>query len=165
MSSDLQHELFTPDPVTGFGSRAALISRLRLAVGPVGGPSVLAIFGLDGLDDFETAHGVERTDDVIAALARELARIVCPEGDCYTTRRRELCVHFDHPLDEVQSVLSAAAISLRREGAISSIGVDLGVAELPGQATGPIAALVIADRSLTTARKARRARSAVPLGR
>jgi GGDEF domain-containing protein len=143
------------DPVTGFGSRPALFSRLKEAVAGGSPPSVLAVFGLDGLDEFEKQHGTDATDALLARLARDLSRMVLPDGSCYTTRRRELCVVFDLPLTEVRSILSAAAFSLRRECAISGLAADLGVARLPDQACDPVAALAVADRRLNDCRRMR----------
>ena len=143
------------DPVTGFGSRPALFARLEGAVAPRSDPSTLAVFGLDGLEEFEKQHGSATTDSLLAQLSRDLARMVRPDGSCFATRRREFCVFFDLPLTEVRSIVSAAAFSLRRECALASLSVDLGVARLPDQAQDPVAALNAADRRLNDSRRTR----------
>ena len=76
MGTELRNERLVADPVTGFGSRAALLARLARAVDPGSGPSVLAVFGLDGLEEFEQAHGTARANEVIARLADDFARMV-----------------------------------------------------------------------------------------
>ena len=156
MGHELPSRLFAPDPVTGFGTRAALMADLGVAVDPECSPSVLAVFALDGLDEFEKANGTSRTDELLFRLAQEFARIVCPEGRCYTPRRRELCAHFPTPLVEVSPILAAAAISLRREIAMTGMTTAFGVALLPYQADEPVGALVVADRNLNEARRVQR---------
>jgi GGDEF domain-containing protein len=156
MGPELPSRLFAPDPLTGFGTRAALMADLAVVVDPASSPSVLAIFALDGLDVFEKANGVSRTDELLFRLAQEFARIVCPEGRCYTPRRRELCAHFPVPLVEVSPILAAASISLRREIAMTEMTTAFGVALLPYQAQDPVGALVVADRNLNEARRTQR---------
>ena len=133
-----------------------MLADLSVAVAPGSEPSVVAVFGLDGLDDYEKACGTAAADDVIARLATEFARMVRPEGICYTPRRREFCALFDLPFTEASPILAAAAIALRREGAITQITSAFGVALLPAQAHSAIAALAVADRHLNDARRAQR---------
>ncbi len=156
MSTDLQQEPFAVDPLTGFGSRGALLADLASAVDRAHEPSVFAVFGLDGLDEYEEAHGTAETNAVIAALAGEFARLVCPEGVCYAPRRREFCALFDLPFAAVSPILAAAAIAIRREGAIALVTAAFGIALLPHQADSPVGALVVADRRLDQARRAQR---------
>jgi GGDEF domain-containing protein len=148
------------DPVTGFGSREALMVRLAAAVTPASEPSVVAVFALDGLEEFEKAYGTVSGEKVVAWLADEFARLVGRNGACYRPRHREFCAHFEMPLDEVIPILSAAAISLSRNGASSSITTPFGIAVIPAQAEDPIGALGVADRNLNEARRARRRTSA-----
>ncbi len=156
MSVELRSEPYAPDRLTGFGSRAALLARLAEAVERESQPSVLAVFGLDGLDEFEKAYGSFGADDVIARMAAEFARIVRPEGVCYAPRRREFCALFTLPFAAASPILAAAAIALRREGAITQITTAFGVAVLPEQAHDPTGALIVADRNLNQARRAQR---------
>ena len=156
MGSDIRSDPFADDPLTGFGSRAALMARLATAVDPAGRPSVLAVFGLDGLDEFEERFGTSETDALIARLAVEFAHIVRPEGACYAPRRREFSALFDRPFPAVEPILAAAAIALRREGELALISTSFGIALLPAQARDPITALIVADRRLNEASRARR---------
>lgn len=156
VGSDLRSEVLALDPVTGFGSRAALLARLELAVDPLSEPSVLAVFGLDGLDRVEEVHGTAATHEIIAALADEFARIVGPDGACFAPRRREFCVIFEQPLAQIAPILAAAAIALRREGTMTLITSAFGIALLPDQAADPVGALIVADRQLNQARRAQR---------
>ena len=132
------------------------MAHLAAAVDPASEPSVVAVFGLGGLDEFEKSHGKSETDRLIARLAEEFARMVRPEGVCYAPRRREFVALFDLPLGVVSRILAPAAIALRRVGAIASIAIAFGTAVLPGQASSPISALVVADRNLSQARRAQR---------
>ncbi len=156
MSTEPGSDAFANDPVTGFGGRAALLAHLAVAVDPESEPSVVAVFGLDGLDEFEERYGTSETDDVIARLAHEFARMVQPEGVCYAPRRRELSAIFDLPFAAVEPILAAAAIALRREGAMTLITTAFGFAVLPDQADNAIGALIVADRRLNEARRAQR---------
>ena len=144
------------DPLTGFGNRVALTTRLEDAVDPSSDPSVLAVFGLDGLDEFEKTYGVASADNVIARLAEEFERMVTPEGVCFTPRRREFCAVFGLPLTSVWPILTATAIALRREGAMTLIRASFGIAVLPEQADDSVGALIVADRNLNQARRAQR---------
>jgi GGDEF domain-containing protein len=162
MSTELPSGLLAIDPLTGFGSRSALVDRLEAAVDPAARQSVLAVFALDGLDDYEKAHGSFRTDDLLFRLAQEFARIVCPEGRCYTPRRREFCALFALPLAEVSPMLAAASLSLRREIAMTGLTTAFGIAILPDQAPDSTGALVVADRNLNNARKAQRRARPIP---
>jgi GGDEF domain-containing protein len=157
MGPVLRTEPLVADPVTGFGSRGALLTHLARAVDPASGPSVVAVFGLDGIEEFDKAYGAARGDAVIARLADDLARTVGRAGACFVPRRREFCVHCELPLDAATPILAVAAISLRREGAINSISTPFGIVVLPEGADDPIAALAVADRNLNEARRARRA--------
>jgi GGDEF domain-containing protein len=154
---DFRTEPLLADPVTGFGSRRALLAHLERAVDPASRPSVVAVFGLDGIEEVVKLHGMARGDEVIARLAEDLARTVGPAGTCFVPRRREFCVHCELPLDEATPILAVAAISLRREGAINAIRTPFGIVVLPEGADDPIAALAVADRNLNESRRARRA--------
>jgi GGDEF domain-containing protein len=149
-------DTFVPDPVTGFGSRAALIADLWEAVDPQATQRVLAVFGLDGLDEFGKIYGAAAMKEVIARLAGEFAQMLAGEATCYAPRRREFCALFPLPLHEVEPILAAAAIALRREGAMTLISTAFGVCVLPDQAGDPVLALTVADKNLTRARRLQR---------
>ena len=154
MSVELRADLYAPDLLTGFGSRAALIARLAVAVERESPPSVVAVFGLDGLDEFEKAYGSFGADDVIARMAAEFARIVRPEGVCYAPRRREFCALFAVPFAAASPILAAAAIALRREGRSRRSRPRSASRCCPSRRTTPIGALIVADRNLNQARRA-----------
>jgi GGDEF domain-containing protein len=145
------------DPVTGFGSREALLAELQLAVERGSPPAVLAIFSLDGSAEFREELGEDVSNDVIVRLAQEFARFVRPDGVCFAPRRHEFAALFRLPWPKVETVLAAAAIALRREGSLFSISTTFGVAHLPQEADTPVAALVAADGRRVEAQKRRRA--------
>jgi GGDEF domain-containing protein len=147
------------DPLTGFGSREALLAELRLAVKPGSPPTVLAIFSLDGSGEFREEIGEDVSNDVIARLADEFARFVRPDGACFAPRRHEFAALFRLPWVKVETVLAAAAIAVRREGSLFSISTTFGVAHLPQEAGTPVAALVVADRRRVEAQKRRPAKA------
>jgi GGDEF domain-containing protein len=119
-------------------------------------PSVFAVFGLGGLDDYEKVYGLGATNELIVRLAGDFARMVRPEGICFAPRRREFCAIFELPVVEVSPILAAAAIALRRESSLADLLIAFGIAVLPEQADDPIAALMVADRNLVQARKTQR---------
>lgn len=145
------------DPLTGFGSREALLVELRAALAPGAAPTVLAIFSLDGSGEFREELGEDVSNEVIARMAQEFARFVRPDGACYAPRRHEFAALFRLPWPRVETVLAAAAIAVRREGSLFSISTTFGVAHLPHEADTPVAALVVADRRRVEAQKRRRA--------
>lgn len=145
------------DPVTGFGNRAAMLAELAAAIAPGSDPSVLAIFSLDGSSDFREELGEEVSNEVLGRLAQEFARFVEPAGACYAPRRHEFAAMFHLPWPKVETVLAAAAIAVRREGAIFSISTTFGIAHLPDDADTPIAALMVADQRRVAAQRRKRA--------
>ncbi|HEY4348775.1 MAG TPA: GGDEF domain-containing protein [Gaiellaceae bacterium] len=157
MSLKVGIERYAPDPVTGFGSRASLLADLRLALEPGSDSTTLAIFGLDGFEEFERVYGTPNADEVLGRLAKEFAYMIEPAGVCYAPRRREFCALFSRPLHSVSPILAGAAIALRREGAMVLITTAFGVAVLPEQADEAISALAFADERLEHARRLRRA--------
>jgi GGDEF domain-containing protein len=143
------------DPVTGFGTRRDLLDALEQAVRPEAEPSILAIFSLDGAAEWRDDLGEEISNQVIAQLAQEFARFMQPGGTCYAPRRLEFAALFTLPFAKVQTMLAAAAIAVRREGAIYGISTTFGVAQLPGDADSAVGALMVADRRLVAARRRR----------
>jgi GGDEF domain-containing protein len=145
------------DPVTGFGARDALIAALERAVAPLCEPSILAVFSLDGAAEWRDDLGEEVGNEVITQLSQVWARFVEPAGVCYAPRRHEFAALFNLPFAKVETILAAAAIAIRREGAIYGISATFGVAHLPSEADSPIGALTAADQRLVAARRARSA--------
>jgi GGDEF domain-containing protein len=144
------------EPVTGFGTREAMVAALNRAVESDADPSVLAIFSLDGSGEFREELGEEVSNEVIARLAEEFGRFIRPDGECFAPRRHEFAALFTMPYAKVETILAAAAIAIRREGAIFSIQTSFGVAHLPREAGSPVAALVVADQRRVAAQKLRR---------
>ncbi len=144
------------EPVTGFGTREAMVAALARAVESDADPTVLAIFSLDGSGEFREELGEEVSNEIIARLAEEFARFVRPDGECFAPRRHEFAAIFTLPYAKVETILAAAAIAMRREGAIFSIQTTFGVAHLPREADSPVAALIVADQRRVAAQKLRR---------
>ncbi len=155
MMHDLRSEL-------GFASRDDLIEDLREALRPGSSPGVLAIFALDGAEEYRRVNGESAGERLNGRLAEEFLSIVRPVGRCYTSRQDELCALFHLPIDIVSPILAAASIAIRREGEISLVTTSFGVALLPGQATGPIEALIAADQNLVRARRNRERQAGAP---
>jgi GGDEF domain-containing protein len=143
------------DKVTGFGSREAMVAALEHAVVPGAPYSVLAVFVLDGLPEFAKQQAAEASNEMITRLAQEFERFIGPDGECYAPRRHEFAVLFTLPFMQVERILAAAAIAVRREGAIFEISTSFGYTHLPGEARSPIQALIVADKRRLTAQRLR----------
>jgi hypothetical protein len=64
-------------------------------------------------------------------------------------------VLFTLPFMQVERILAAAAIAVRREGAIFEISTSFGYTHLPGEARSPTQALIVADKRRLTAQRLR----------
>lgn len=147
------------DPLTGFGTRAALLDDLARALDEDDGlQSQLAVFDLAGSDDYRRLFGERTTDSLITRLAEEFARVINPNGSCYRPRYGEFCALVRLPPDAADAVLEDVASALRAAGESSLISFFYGVARLPGEAEDAIEALIIADQQLDLARMSRERR-------
>jgi diguanylate cyclase (GGDEF)-like protein len=136
------------DELTGFGSRGKLIADLEQAVAPASRPSVLGIFDLAGLKEYQRVFGHPAADRLITRIAESLRHGIGRTGACYRPRQDEFCVLIDGPLGRANRIFAAAAEALREEGEAFLITSAFGVALLPEEASEPIAALAVADQRL-----------------
>jgi two-component system cell cycle response regulator len=146
------------DPLTGFGTRAALMEDLAEVVGPDAPPSAVAIFALEGLGEYGAFHGDLARERVVARLAERLATKLGPPGSCYRPRNDEFIALIAAPLAEVIPLLDASAATLRERDRYVTITASFGAALLPDEASEPIEALRIADERLSSNSPRRRPR-------
>jgi GGDEF domain-containing protein len=146
------------DPLTGFGTRTALLDDLTRAVADSDSESQLAVFDLVGSDDYLRLFGERTTDALITRLAEEFARVIHPNGSCHRPRYGEFCALVRLASEAADALLEDAASALRAVGESSLISVCYGVARLPGEADDAIEALIIADQQLDLARMSRERR-------
>jgi GGDEF domain-containing protein len=137
------------DCLTGFGDRSKLIADLTDALEPGRPRSIVAVFDLTGLGDFERLFGERDGRALIARLAEQVARVLQPTGGvCYWPRRDEFCVLISTPSENVKALLFAAEAAINKEGHLSLVTAWFGAAFLPDEAADPIEALMLADDRL-----------------
>jgi two-component system, cell cycle response regulator len=136
------------DPLTGLGTRQALLDDLAKAVVPTATPSVLAIFDLGGFKDYQRAFGVRAAEDLIVTLSTLFRTAIEQTGTGYRPREDELVTLLDAPQDAAEPILAGIVTNLRRAGKEFLITTSYGAALLPDEAEEPIGALAVADRRL-----------------
>lgn len=146
------------DPLTGFGSRRALLEDLAELVGDDAPPSVVAIFALEGLGEYGTFHGDLAREALLARLAQRLALKLRRVGACYRPRTDEFIALISAPLGDVIPLLDACAGVLRERDRYVTITASFGAALLPDEASDPIEALRVADERLLSNSPRRRPR-------
>jgi GGDEF domain-containing protein len=146
------------DPLTGFGTRAALLEDLADVVCDGAPPSVVAIFALEGLGEYGAFHGELARERVVSNLARRLAAKLGPPGSCYRPRNDEFIALISAPLAEAIPLLDACAAALRERDRYVTITASFGAALLPDEADEPVEALRIADERLSSNSPRRRPR-------
>jgi len=144
--------------LTGFGDRHKLIADLTDALGPGSPPSVLAVFDLVGSSEYRRVFGEQASDELIARLAEQFARVVQPTGVCYRPRQDEFCALINRPIDDVRTMLFAAKDALKDEEESSLITAWFGAAFLPDEAADPIDALMLTDERLRFRMESRKPR-------
>lgn len=146
------------DPLTGFGTRTALLADVNRAIAESDSESQLAVFDLVGSDEYRRLFGERTTDALVTRLAEEFARVIRPNGSCYRPRHGEFCALVRLAPQAADGLLEDAASALQAAGESSLISFSYGVARLPGEADDAIEALIIADQQLDLARMSRERR-------
>lgn len=147
------------DPLTGFGTRQALLAELEAAVGKGSRPTLLVIFGLDGFDEYVSLFGSLAGRTLIVKLASRLADALGPGASCYRPRRDEFAALVPTPVGGVTEVLDAAVAALRERAASVAVSTAWGAAMLPEEAGDPVEALKLADGRLASNAPRRRRRN------
>jgi GGDEF domain-containing protein len=146
--------------VVGFGDRAALVRPLERALEPDRALSVLAVLDLSGAEEHRRRAGEVENERLLEALAATL-QVSLPRGvGCYRSRRDEFCLLLEDALGPAEATLATAVAAPPADGAAASIVAAYGVAVLPDEADEPLEALMVADRQLELARRARERRHA-----
>jgi GGDEF domain-containing protein len=147
------------DPLTGFGTRQALVAELGAAVEPGSEPTLLVVFGLDGFHDYVTLFGSLAGRTLVVKLASRLADALGPAAVCYRPRQDEFAALVPTPIAAVAEVLDAAVAALRERAASVAVTAAWGAAMLPEEAADPAAALQLADERLASNTPRRRRRN------
>jgi hypothetical protein len=76
-------EPVTADPLTGFGTRAALLTALRAAVTPDSAAALLVVFGLAGYEEYVSLFGRLAGRSLIVKLGARLADALPAGTTCF----------------------------------------------------------------------------------
>jgi GGDEF domain-containing protein len=154
------------DPLTGFGTRNALLAELGGAVREERGPTLLVVFGLDGFDEYVTLFGSLAGRTLLVKLGARLADALGAGSRCFRPRQDEFAALVPTPIDGVTEILDRAVAALRERAASVAVSAAWGAAMLPEEAEDPVDALRLADTRLASnaPRRRRRNRRANPRG-
>ena len=154
------------DPLTGLGTRNALLADLAAAVERQHGPSLLVVFGLEGLDEYVTLFGSLASRALLVKLGARLTDALGPESSCYRPRQDEFAALVPTPIEAVAEVLDRAVTALRERDASVAVSAAWGAAMLPEEADDAMGALKLADTRLASnaPRRRRRNRRTSPKG-
>jgi GGDEF domain-containing protein len=147
------------DPLTGLGTRQALLGELAGAVHGGSAPTLLVIFSLDGFDDYVTLFGSLAGRTLVVKLAGRLADALGPEARCYRPRQDEFAALVPTQIDGVREILDAAVLALRERAPSVTVSAAWGAAMLPEEASEPVEALRVADTRLASNAPRRRRRN------
>jgi GGDEF domain-containing protein len=147
------------DPLTGFGTRHALLAALADSVDPGASATLLVVFSLDGFDEYAQLFGQLAARNLIVKLSGRLADALSPSGRCFRPRRSEFAALVETPITQAASVLDSAVVALRERAAPVAVSAAWGAAMLPGEASEPTEALALADRRLASNAPRRRRRN------
>lgn len=157
-------ELLLVDPLTGLGTREALLRELEGAVQAGSTPTLLVIFCLDGYDEYNSLFGSVAGRTLVVKLAARLAGALGPGARCYRPRQDEFAVLVPTPIVGVTEILDSAVVALRERATPVTVSAAWGAAMLPDEASDPVDALRVADTRLASnaPRRRRRNRRANP---
>jgi GGDEF domain-containing protein len=147
------------DPLTGFGTRQALVLALDEAVRSDATPSLLVVFGLEGFDEYVSLFGRLAGRTLLVKLSARLAEALAPTGVCYRPRFDEFGALIETTVAEAKLVLDLAVAALRERATSGAVTAAWGAALLPDEATGATAALQLADERLASNAPRRRRRN------
>ena len=140
------HEAET-DALTGLGNRRRLFLDLDQAVDDAG-QRVLVVFDMNGFKRYNDTYGHLAGDELLRRLGGKLAAAVGEGGHAYRMGGDEFCVLADPGLRSPGQLVDEFAAALREDGERFSVSAAYGYAELPAEATEPVAALRLADQRM-----------------
>ena len=146
------------DPLTGFGTRHALLLALAAAVERERPPTLLVVFGLDGFEEYGALFGRLAARTLLVRLAARLSEALAPVGVCFRSRQDEFGALIETTIDSARPVLDAAAVALR-ERASPGVTAAWGAVLLPDEAEEPVEALRLAGARLASNAPRRRRRN------
>jgi GGDEF domain-containing protein len=166
VAADAPAESLLVDPLTGLGTRNALLAQLGDAVRGEREPTLLVVFGLEGFDEYVTLFGSLAGRTLLVKLGARLADALGAGASCYRPRQDEFAALVPTPIGAVTEVLDRAVAALRERAASVAVTAAWGAAMLPDEADDAIGALKLADTRLASnaPRRRRRTRRTSPRG-
>jgi two-component system, cell cycle response regulator len=153
-----RHDAIT-DALTGLGNRRLLTHDLEaaLAAGANSSTGVLVMFDLDGFKLYNDRFGHLAGDTLLAHLGGRLEQSVAAGGRAYRLGGDEFCVLLSRELEKAERMIEGAvdALCVRGEGFV--VTASHGVVWMPDDATGPTAALRLADDRMYAQKRSGRA--------
>src|SRR5579872_1947590 len=77
------------DPLTGFGTRHALLLEVAERLEPESAPTLLVVFSLDGFDEYVSLFGRLAGRTLLVKLAARLSQALSPIAVCFRPRQDE----------------------------------------------------------------------------
>jgi HD-GYP domain-containing protein (c-di-GMP phosphodiesterase class II) len=136
---------FPPDPLTRLATRRQLDADLAQAVLPTAPPSLLVIYDLDGTG-LEKSKTRVRTETLLRELAVRITTTFGDVATCYRSREAELSALIYAPIPTAVALVGAAARALGTQDSGEINPIKFGTAILPREATGPLEAILLADK-------------------
>jgi diguanylate cyclase (GGDEF)-like protein len=157
VAHQLLREQALTDALTKLGNRRKLTSDLLacLPAATAERPLVLVMFDLDGFKSYNDTFGHLAGDAVLSRLGSKLANTVSKHGTAYRLGGDEFCVLISVVPDELQTVLSEAALALEERGENFAVTASYGAVLLPYEATSLDYALQLADERMYVRKRGR----------
>ena len=137
------------DPLTGLYNRGKLVYDLdRLFTSDEHPPHVLAFLDLDGFKAYNDAFGHPAGDALLVRLSHQLAGAAGTRGRAYRMGGDEFAMLVPGDLALAGPAIAAGAAALSERGEGFKVACSCGTAVLPDDASGPSAALQLADQRM-----------------
>jgi diguanylate cyclase (GGDEF)-like protein len=143
------------DLLTGLPNRGKLFLDLPLAL-EEGEPHLVAILDLDGFKAYNDAFGHGAGDALLVRLGQRLQDSMEGRGSAYRLGGDEFAVIAHGDPDRARESIRLANDALTDQGEGFTIGSSCGYAEIPSEATDPVAALELADKRMYADKDSRR---------
>ncbi len=143
------------DLLTGLPNRGKLFIDLPRALEEEQ-PHLVAILDLDGFKAYNDAFGHGAGDALLIRLGHQLEAAVEGSGRAYRLGGDEFAVLAEGDAKSAARAIADASSALAEHGEGFSISSSCGFAELPREATEPVAALELADQRMYAQKDSRR---------
>ncbi len=137
------------DPLTGLGNRRCLMASLdRVLRRTDRGPTLFAIFDLNGFKIYNDTFGHPGGDALLVRLASRLRAAVGADGQAFRMGGDEFCILVPIGNKGIEEVVDLAIGALSEQGQGFHIACEQGAVMLPDEAGDATSALRLADERL-----------------